>query len=237
MATTFTQNILLQKPGTADRNWHVPLNANHDLLDSVSSIGNLFVTPTEIPSSSLNIRVSGGTYVEGDGTAGMFPGVDSVTLPPSSAVCVWLNTAGALVVSSSYPVSTHVRLAQVVTSPSSVQSVVDERVCVHATGSPLGFVLKSGDTISGPLLISSSTGPTLAVDPTASSLGFFGVQAVTQAVAIAPIVDNTSGTPSNSVADVGTSFNQNVIDNNFATLAAKINALSAVLRRYGLISS
>jgi hypothetical protein len=205
VATSFSQNALLQKPGPADRNWHLPLNANVDLLDGVAAIGQLVVTPTEVPSATLNVRVTSGTYVKGDGTVGSFLGVASLALPASSTVYLWFTDAGTLSTSQAFPTTAHVRLAQVVTGPASVQSVVDQRVCTRTAGTGLGFVLKTGDTLSGPLSVVSPTGAgaSLVVDPVGRAIGFFGVTPATQAAAIAPLVDSTNGTAANTIVDVG----------------------------------
>jgi hypothetical protein len=53
MSTSHTTNALLAKPAASDRYWDIPLNANADFLDGISSIGRLLVTPAEVPSASL----------------------------------------------------------------------------------------------------------------------------------------------------------------------------------------
>ena len=239
MSTTFTPNALLQKPATADRNWDVPINANADFLDGVTAIGSLVVRPTEIPSATLNVRVSGGTYLKGDGTAGTFVGVATYALPASGTTYLWLTDAGVLTASSSFPISAHVRLAHVVTGPTTVETVVDERVGPRTCGTGLGFVLKAGDTMTGTLTLAPSSGgsPVLVVNPGVPSVGFFGATPAGQASSVAPLTDNTTGATSNALADVGSSYSQSLIDNNFATLAAKVNALIAAMKLHGLMSS
>ncbi|GAC1463672.1 MAG: hypothetical protein NVSMB9_01400 [Isosphaeraceae bacterium] len=54
---------------------------------------------------------------------------------------------------------------------------------------------------------------------------------------LAAIVDNSTGTASNSIVDVGSTFSQAQINGNLATLAAKVNALITALKRHGLMSS
>ena len=127
MSTTFTTNALLRKPATTDRYWDVPLNANADFLDGVAAIGRLVATPTETPSASLNVRVTGGSYRKADGTVGAFPGVSSYTLPGSSTATLWLTDSGMLTSSTSFPTSAHVRIATVVTGASTILSILDER--------------------------------------------------------------------------------------------------------------
>ena len=50
------------------------------LLDGMTAIGGLAVTPTEVPSATLNVRVSGGNYIKADGTIGSFAGRGLVRL-------------------------------------------------------------------------------------------------------------------------------------------------------------
>jgi hypothetical protein len=206
---SYTPNACLNKPATADRNWDIPLNANTDFLDGISAIGRLLVTPAEVPSASLNVRVTSGSFVRADGSVVNFAGISAYGLSPSSTVVLWLTDAGVLTASSAFPATPHVRLATVATGPATVQAIIDERVGLRSCG----------------------TGTS------GSTLGFFGVTPVAQAPAIASVIDLTTGTASNSVVDVGSSYSQTLIDNNFAALATKVNALIAVLKRYGLTAS
>lgn len=59
----------------------------------------------------------------------------------------------------------------------------------------------------------------------------------TQASAIADLTDSTTGTANNTLTDVGGSFAQATLNNNFADLAAKVNAILAALRNVGLIDT
>src|SRR5206468_12855964 len=93
---SYTTNALLIKPATAQRNWDVAVNANADSLDGMSTIGQLLVTPTEIPSSTLDVRITAGSYSKGDGTVGSFPGIASFALPAGSTTFLWLSDSGQL---------------------------------------------------------------------------------------------------------------------------------------------
>ena len=64
----------LGKPAVADRYWDQALDANADLLDALAPVGGLCVTPLELPSASLNVRVAPGCYQKRDGTVGSFAG-------------------------------------------------------------------------------------------------------------------------------------------------------------------
>ncbi len=56
----------------------------------------------------------------------------------------------------------------------------------------------------------------------------------TQASAITALTDSTTGTGDNTVVDVGAAFNQATLNNNFADLIAKINALIAAVKGAGI---
>ncbi len=53
---------------------------------------------------------------------------------------------------------------------------------------------------------------------------------------IGALTDSTTGTANDTVVDVGASFNRATLNNNFADLIAKINALRDRLRQYGLMA-
>jgi len=242
VATTYTANARLQKPSTTDRNWDVPLNANADYLDGLSAVGRLAVTPTEAPSATLNVAVTGGAYAAANGTTGAFAGVPSYALPASSTSYLWLTDAGVLTATPAFPASAHVRLAHVVTGASAVLAVVDERVVARTCGTGLGFVLKAGDTVAGPFAVTPTGAGGVAalavgLSNAAPAVGFFGATPAAQAPAIAPLLDHSTGAASNTVNDVGGSFSQSQVDGNFATLAAKVNALIAALKLFGLMSN
>lgn len=239
MATTYTQNACLQKPATSDRYWDVPLNANADFLDALSAIGSLIVSPAEFPSATLNVRVSAGFFIKGDGTIASFPGVASYALGASQTLQLWLTDAGVVSSGTSFPTTAHVRLASVVTGTSSIQSISDARVVTQSAGSGLGFVLKTGDSVAGTFsIVSPTTGSSMfIVNPSSSSLGFFGAMPATQASSVASLSDNSTGLAGNTIVDVGPTYSQSTLDNNFATLAAKVNALIATMKRFGLMSN
>ena len=242
MATTYSANARLQKPGTSDRQWDVPINANTDALDAMTAVGSLVVTTTETPSATLQVRVSAGTFVKSDGTLGSSLGTPILAVPASSTAYLWLDGSGSMVSGSAFPTSAHLRLAHVVSGATSISQVVDERVQCMVAGSGLGFVLKAGDTISGSLTISAPTpgggnAPLVVADPVNRLIGFFGATASTQAPSINSLTASTGATASDSLADVGTSFSQATLNNNFASLAAKVDALIAALKRHGLMAS
>lgn len=238
MATTYSANARLQKPATTDRNWDVPINANTDAIDAMTAIGGLAVTTTETPSATLQVRVASGNFVKSDGTIANFPGTPSLAVPASSTAYLWLTDLGVPASGTSFPGSAHLRLAHVVAGPTSVLQVVDERIQCSAAGTGLGFVLKGGDTISGPLTVATpgSGAPLVVLDAPNRLVGFFGAAPASQAPAVNPLT-SPSGAASDTLADVGLSFSQVVLNNNFASLAAKVDALIAALKRHGLMGS
>jgi hypothetical protein len=50
------------------------------------------------------------------------------------------------------------------------------------------------------------------------------------------LTDNTSGTAGSTVSNVGASFSQGTLNNNFATIATRLNELMAAMRDAGLLA-
>ncbi len=70
---------------------------------------------------------------------------------------------------------------------------------------------------------------------TSATLGFYGTTPTTQQADISALTDSTTGSANNTVTDVGGSFNQATLNNNFADLIDQINLLRSLLRAYGLM--
>ena len=239
MPTTYTPNAQLQMPATSDRNWDGPINANAQILDGMTAIGGLAVTTTETPSATLQVAVSPGNFLNSTGVAVNYPGLSPYIVPPSSTLSLWLSDTGVLTSGSSFPSTIHLRLAQVVTGPTSVLQIVDERIQCSVAGTGLGFVLKGGDVMTGPLTVASPTtgASQFFADPIQGLIGFFGAPPASQAPSLNYLASSSPGIASDSLADVGSTFSQNVLNNNFASVAAKVDALIAALRRHGLMAS
>lgn len=135
MATTRTPNASLQKPGTTDRNWDVGLNANTDVLDAMATLVALLVTPKEFPSSSLTVKVAAGSFINQAGVYQTFAGSASFALPASATTLLWLSDTGTLTSGAAWPAPAHVRLAAVVTGPSSIVSITDQRAALRSATS------------------------------------------------------------------------------------------------------
>lgn len=238
MATTYTTNVRLQKPAAADRHWDVPLNANADYLDGLAAVGGLSVTTAEVPSASLNCRIAAGAYLKANGTVGVYAG-GSLTLPASVTTYVWLTDAGVLSSGTAWPTTPNLPLAKVQAGVSTITQITDARIPYQSVGANTAFVSKAGDTVNGTLQVSNpSTGtPAFSVDPVGGLIGFFGTTPATQAARVTALTDSTGGTAGTMLSNVGTSFSQATLNNNFASLAATVNALVAALKRHGLMSS
>ena len=241
MPTTYSANARLQKPGVADRQWDLPINANTDAIDAMTAVGSLVVTTTETPSGALKVRVAAGTFIQSNGKVGLFAGSSTFAVPGSTTTYLWLDGSGALASGSVFPTSAHLRLAHVVAGPNSVLHVVDERIQCMVAGADPGFVLKTGDTISGPLTVAAPiSGPTMTTlvvaDPTKQVLGFFGATPASQTPTLTPLAFPAGLTATDTLADVGGSFSQATLNNNFASLAVKVDVLIAALQRHGLMA-
>jgi hypothetical protein len=241
MATSFTTNVAFAKPANSDTGWDVPINANADLLDGMAAIGGLCVATHESPSSTLNVRVSAGSYVKANGTVGTFAGATSLTLPASSTVCLWLTDSGTLTTGASFPSAAHVRLATVVTDGSTITSITDARVTTQIMGTGLGFLPLTGGTFTDvSAVVILTTGTTNGVEfgsAASDKLGFHGTTPTAQrsGAAQAALTDSTTGTAGTTVSSVGASFSQSTLNNNFASMLNLLNELRAAMVAKGLI--
>ncbi len=238
MATTYTTNVRLQKPAAADRLWDVPLNANADYLDSLASVGGFAVTTLEVPSASLSCRIAAGTYLKSNGTLGSYAG-GSLTLTASASLVIWLTDGGTVGSGTAWPVAPYMPLAQVTTAASTIAQIVDARVPYQTAGANTAFVSKAGDTVAGTFQVANpSTGTdVISVDPLNQLIGFFGSVPATQAAKVTALTDGTGGTAGTTLVNVGATFSQATLNNNFASLTATVNALVGALKRHGLMSS
>jgi hypothetical protein len=197
MATSYTSNTKLGKPAVADRNWNVALNANADALDALSPVGGLCVTPTEIPSASLNVQVAAGKYQKGDGTVGTFTGAVSLALGASQTSSLYLTGSGALTVSTTgYPTTSHIRLGTVITGSSTISSITDDRVvcAMLGTGTLLYLPLAGGALNDGAkVALGTSMGTQLGTSP-GQRLGFWGATPVVQPSAYTQVYTTSTKT-------------------------------------------
>ncbi len=109
MATTYTPNAQLGQPAYNDAGWNTPLNANCSQLDGLSPVGALCVTTTEVPSSTLRIKVAAGSFITQSGAVQTYAGTAALTLSASTTVVLYLDgtNSWALTSASSYPATAH----------------------------------------------------------------------------------------------------------------------------------
>jgi hypothetical protein len=186
MAASYTSNIKLAKPAVADRNWNLPLNANADLLDGLAPIGGLCVTPAEVPSASLEVRVAAGRFRRRDGTIGSFDGAAAVAVPPETTSVVFLNDDGSLMVAPAFPATAHVPLAAVVAGPSAITAILDHRVVCGVVGSDSApYLPLSGGTLAEGANLSLGTAQGTRIGTSASQkLGFWNAAPTVRPAAI-----------------------------------------------------
>jgi hypothetical protein len=237
MVAKYTTNAQLQKPATADRYWDIPINANMDTLDSMTAIGGLVVTTTEVPSTTLKVQVSQGNFRRGDGTIGTYAGTTALAMAPSATTYLWLTDSGSLTTGTTFPTTAHVRLAMVVTGATAISSLNDQRVQCTISGTGLGFILRAGDALvdGANFALGTTLGTQLGTVNT-QKLGFFGSPPATQAPTTPLLSDTTGGALGAGVTDVGNAFNQSMLNANFAILTAKVNTLLSALKRHGLMA-
>lgn len=139
MATSYTSNAGLSKPGTNDTGWGTTLNTTLDAVDTVPAVGWLAVTTKETPSTTLNVKVAAGTFAASTGAKVVYAGTASQAVTLSTTSYVYLTDAGTLTTNTSgFPAATwHVPLAVVVAGASTITSVTDVRVPFAVTGMAL----------------------------------------------------------------------------------------------------
>ena len=133
MSTSYTTNLKLGQPATGDRGWGETTNTTLSTVDVLAPIAAGCVTLHEVPSASLNVAVAPATVLKSDGTIGTYAGGTS-TLNSNTTTYLYLNTGLSLNVNtSSWPNTSHVRLATVTTNSTTVTGVTDARVCLGTT--------------------------------------------------------------------------------------------------------
>jgi hypothetical protein len=205
MSNTYTPNVQLAMPASGDRTWNVALNANCSTLDALAPVGSLAVTATEAPSTSLNVKVAAGSYLNQGGSVGAFAGVSSQAMTSSAINYLYLDltNSGTLIVNTTgFPSTAHVRLAVVIAGAGVISGIVDHRVAFSVIGS-------FADGIN--LTFGTNTGTQVGTAPN-QKLAFFGKT---------PIVQPTLG-----AASASSSYTSNE--------QAMLNAVYNAVRNLGL---
>jgi hypothetical protein len=172
VSNTYTANLKLAQPAVGDRTWNVAVNGNVATLDAQNAVGDLAVTPTEIPSTTLNVKVAAGNFLEQDGSVDAFAGTASQACSASSTNYLYIDLAAgsALTVNTTgWPTTAHVRLATVATT-TVIGAITDWRIPFTACGSWEDGVNLTFGTVTG-TQIGTATG---------QKIGFFGSAPVVQ---------------------------------------------------------
>lgn len=245
MSTSYTTNTNLQKPALADTAWNVPLNADLDQIDAVSAVGSLAVALTEVPSATLNVKVSAGSYYRSNGVLNTYAGVASVAMTASSTNYVFLTDAGVLTVNTTgfSTLLNTVLLAKVVTGLTTITSLADQRTGVESNGITNYLLLAGGTFTDSGGVITVETGATNGVKfggAVTSKIGFWGAAPIVQPLgaAQAALTNSTGGVASATLVAVtatnSTDQSANV-NANFASLFTQTNAVRTALVAAGLI--
>ena len=134
--TTYTTSANLPKPAVADTGWGTTLNAALDTIDAQSAIGPFAVTLHEIPSTTLNVKVAAGTYIDSTGAYVSYAGSASFAITTASTQNLWLTNAGVLTQGAAWPGAgvKCVRLATIVAGATTITSITDARVFLTSAG-------------------------------------------------------------------------------------------------------
>jgi len=247
MATTYEPNTKLGKPAIGDVNWgSITWNGNADILEALAPIASLNVSPTEIPSASLNVRIAPGTYLKPDGTLGTYAGATSSVMTASNTNYVYLDNSYALAVSTtSFPAAAfYVPLATVTAGVSTITGISDGRVLNGVVGvNSVPYLPLAGGTLAdGANVIVGSTTGTKIGTATTQKLGFYNVtpiiqpagagQAAATAQSQTSLTDNTGGAVSTTLAAItaGASYTQ-------ADMTATKNALASIAAELALVKT
>jgi hypothetical protein len=187
VTTTYRADTNLRKPGYNDSTWNVPLDLNFDDLDASPLYGGLCCSLTEVPSSSLNVKVAPGRFRKADGTLNTFAGSSSQALTASATNSVYLTDAGVLTVSTAgWPTVFHVPLAVAVCGTGTVTSLTDSRVPLVSCGAGLSTLFLSLSPADSAGVVVVQTGGTNGVQIGSTftdKVGFWGhAPAVVQTV-------------------------------------------------------
>lgn len=138
MADTYTytasRNIAKPATGNSGAGYVSTWDDNLDLIDAFAAIGSLAVAAREVPSTSLNVRVSAGSFRKSDGSIVSYAGTASQAVTTATTNYVFLTDAGTLTVNTTgFPVNC-VRLATVVAGATTITSVADAQVFLAVAG-------------------------------------------------------------------------------------------------------
>ena len=238
MSTSYTANLRLGEPALDDTGWGLVLNANLSALDAQAPIGGLATVITETPSATLGVQVAAGAFISSTGVVVNYAG-STQTMTASATNYIYLTDAGALVVNTTgFPSSStlSVPLAKVVTGTATITSVTDSRITCNSVGTAAFLPLAGGTLTDGANIVLGTTTGTKIATATTQKLGFWAATPVVQPSGAAQAaLTSAAGTASTTVADVGASFSQATLNNNFASTLNLLNAIRSALVAAGLM--
>lgn len=206
MANSYTGRLKLAKPDLDDPRWDLQWNANADSVDALAAIGGLCVAPAEVPSVTLSVVVSAGSFVMLSGLALAYAG-GTLTLPDDATTYLWLSDGGGLLSGPAWPAGPCVPLAVVDTAAGAVLAVADARVVLATVGAPPVYAVRlvSGNTTLADtdyaVLVDATVGPVTITIPTAAgrpgrAFCVKKIDASANAVTIAPTSGQVDGAAS-----------------------------------------
>lgn len=162
MPGSLTPNLSIPLMAFNDPTWNVKINAIFSMLDGLGALGALAVATKESPSTSLNVKVSAGTWRLANGTTGSYAGTGSQACTTSATNYLWLTDAGVLTLSTSaFPTSGNfIPLAVVVAGASTITSITDARSPWQGRGGHIGFGVGTPTIAAG---AGAGASPTLAI--------------------------------------------------------------------------
>jgi hypothetical protein len=144
-----------------------------------------------------------------------------------------LTDGGVLTKSTTgFPASTDiVALATVVAGATTVTSVTDARRPFQSYGSGNLSIVNGGNVV-----LATTTGTKIGT-ATTQKLSFWNATPIIQPASAnqAVLTDSTTGTASTTISNVGASFSQTTLNNNFASVVRLLNQLRNDLVAAGLI--
>ena len=183
-------------------------------------------SPAGVRATSVSLAIgAGGTFTIANST-----GSSLVVMNPTGTITSLLNWAfDATKVSPS-----------VIQNTNSNASSIGQILLIHAqdctgttsTGGELQVRPGSGTTAGGELSLQTG-GTTKRLRINDTGLGLYATAPVAQATRVGQLTDNTTGTPSATIPDVGGAFSQTTLNNIHASLLTKINGIESRLSAAG----
>jgi hypothetical protein len=242
---TYTANIGLTEPDVNSTGWGPVLNANFVQIDAILAVGGLGVQTTEVPSTTLNVKVAPGFFVNNQGVVTSYAGTSSLALTTASNNYIYLTNSGTLTVSTSaFPTApvVYVPIAQVAAGATTITAITDSRsfqVAVNA------FLPVDGGTVTDGAVYSTGITTGMTIGSSISQLlNIDATVVLTDGVAFS--VGTTAGykigvTTSQRIGFYGkTPIAQSVMTSQFATSTwttveqNMLNTTWALLRNIGL---